>query len=534
MYSLVRHDVEKARAVLARQPEERLRQMLLEHGHDDFVRAVTDVVSPAITLGTAETAAGTTVPVRIPVSALAAHMAIIGTTDAGKSSFASILMDGLLRHGVGVGVADFKTGLFTDAIARTAAIAYRLPPSTRQRFTERVVTLHPSDEEYLQPLNIVQAPAGVPTETACYETARVLEEVSADVGFHMKNIALNGLLLAGELTRTLGISFTILELIRIVKDESFRSFCVAESRHPQIREFFGRFATIPQASKDALLTRLEALVLFENLRLALGADDCLDTRAIFDQSKPFFLYLGRDGTTAEDLLKLFANLVLLRLFQAAFAGGGGRQQPYLLFLDEPFHVLTPSLSEKLTLALASLRAHRAFVATILHHTSQLDGRLRDALLNLCTLMAIFRTQPRSAQSLGEFLPDIDREVVRESLRRTGKAPGRFEFRTQMQERLERMPRQVAYWYDKRRPYRAFRFKVADVHPPHTVAGCSAEELTEFIESSGLRRGGGLPKFVLRRQIAERERRLHELMHPPIVVPATEPLVAIPGRRSRVG
>ena len=100
-----------------------------------------------------------------------------------------------------------------------------------------------------------------------------------------------------------------------------------------------------------------------------------------------------------------------------------------------------------------------------------------------------------------------------------------------------LPGGPTYWYDKRRPYRAFRFRVADVRPPHALAGCSPAELSDFIESSGLRRGGGLPKAVLRRQIAERERRLRELMTPTIVVPAAATPLAEAGvssRRSRVG
>jgi len=248
------------------------------------------------------------------------------------------------------------------------------------------------------------------------------------------------------------------------------------------------------------------------------------------------MFLGKDASTAQDLVRLFANVVLLRLFQAAFASGGSRPRPYSFFLDEPFHVLTPSLSEKFTLTLASLRSYNVFLVWILHHISQLDGRLRDALLNLTTILVTFRTEARVAQDLGDFLPDVDRETLREVLQHTSRAPSRFELRAQMRQRLAQLPDRVAYWYDKRKPYRAFRFRVAQVRAPHELAGCTRAEFEEFLEASGLRRGNAVPRETLRRQIAERERRLDQLMNPRIELMSSDstlPPIERP-RRSRVG
>jgi hypothetical protein len=166
--------------------------------------------------------------------------------------------------------------------------------------------------------------------------------------------------------------------------------------------------------------------------------------------------------------------------------------------------------------------------------NQLDGRLREALLNLTTIMVSFRTEARLAQDLGEFLPDVDREAVCEVLRHTSR-PGRHDFRGQMRQRLAQLPDRVAYWYDKRKPYRAFRFHVADVRAPHEIAGCSRRKLQEFLEASGLLTGAGVSRDALRRQIAERERRLRDLMVPPISVTTEAPTPPRgKGRRSKVG
>jgi len=536
LFSLVRHDLDRARAVLARQPEERLSQLLRDHGHDAFVPVVSEAPEPVIRLGTAETAAREAVPVRVSLADAEAHWTIAGTTGAGKTSFAALLMSQMLSEGFGVGGADFKSGFWEDAIERAGAYAYRMPRGEQAAFVRRVHTLHPSSPDALQPLNIAKVPAGIPAETACYETARLFEELYPDSGFQMRNCLVYGLLLAAELTDVLGISFTLLEVIRILKDESFRTFCLSHTSQPAVLDFFGRFGAVPQSSKDALLARLEALVLPQNIRLMFGADDCLDFKRILDAGLPLFMFLGKDASTAQDLVRLFANVVLLRLFQAAFASGGSRPRPYSFFLDEPFHVLTPSLSEKFTLTLASLRSYNVFLVWILHHMSQLDGRLRDALLNLTTILVTFRTEARVAQDLGDFLPDVDRETLREVLQHTSRAPSRFELRAQMRQRLAQLPDRVAYWYDKRKPYRAFRFRVAQVRAPHELAGCTRAEFEEFLEASGLRRGNAVPRETLRRQIAERERRLDQLMNPRIELMSSDstlPPIERP-RRSRVG
>jgi Helicase HerA, central domain len=528
-FSFIHHDRVKARAVLARQSKERVSDLLRNYGHDAFVPAMTEATEPAISLGTAETAAGTKIPVRVSLADAATHWAVAGTTGAGKTSFAALLMSGMLGEGLGVGGADFKSGFWEDAIARAGAYAYRLPRPEQAAFVGRVQTIRPSSPDALHPFNIVQPPTGISAETWCYETAGLFEELYPESGFQMRNCLVHALLLATDASRVLGVSFTLLEVIRLLRGEDFRTFCLAHASQPSVREYFGRFAAVPQSSKEALLARLEALVLPEGWRLMFGADECVDLKRILDDGHPLFLFLGRDGSTAHDLVRLFANLALLRLFEAAFAAGGGRARPYFFFLDEPFHVLTPSLSEKFTLTLPSLRHYGVFLVWILHYMGQLDGRLREALLTLTRILVTFRTEAHLTQDLGDFLPYVDRDVLRETLRHSPRPPGRAELRGQMRQRLSQLPDRTAYWYDKRKPYPAFRFGVADVRPPHELAGCSRAEFEEFLETSGLRRGAGVSRETLRRQISERDRQLRELMTPPIIVTTVTP----PPSRGRV-
>jgi hypothetical protein len=130
-------------------------------------------------------------------------------------------------------------------------------------------------------------------------------------------------------------------------------------------------------------------------------------------------------------------------------------------------------------------------------------------------MALFRTSSSNAQKFGDFLPDLDPEIVAEALRKTGKPPHRMEVRSQLVERLQRLPNRHCYWYDRRRPYRALLLRVPDVSQPHEPIGISPRELAAFIADQGITRGRlGLPKEALREQIERRRARLHALLQPP--------------------
>jgi hypothetical protein len=80
------------------------------------------------------------------------------------------------------------------------------------------------------------------------------------------------------------------------------------------------------------------------------------------------------------------------------------------------------------------------------------------------------------------------------------------------ERLQRQENRVAYLWDRRQPYNSVRVRIRDYREPHEELGMSAEALDEFVETSGIARGGyALSREVVRRQIAERQERLLALV-----------------------
>lgn len=508
-------DQAKAHAYLAEHAAASFREMLADY--DAFVPHVSRVEEPALLLGAAKDSSGAEIPVRLPWEDVSCHWLVQGGTGTGKTTLVTWLVASALREGQGVGVLDCKSGFFDAAILWAGAIAYRAKPERREAFVKRLAIVNPFGEA-LVPLNVCKPLPGAAAETQAYEVALALSRLfDSSMGFQMENILRHLVLLLME------SELTLAEAPAVLEDEVLRGVLAARSHNTALKEFFlGTYQGVPASSKDAISARLQALLLPENLRLMLGADDLVDLKGILDRGDPLFLFLGKGPGVPEEQAEVIGSLLLQLLFQAAYAGGS-RKRPYQLVCDEFFHLLdAPALAKRFETALTTLRSFGVMLSLVMHNFSQVPGSLRETLLANCDLMALFRTSARNAQFFGEFLPELDPESALQALRRSGRPPGRFEAKSHQIERLQRLPNRHCYWYDRRRPYRALLLRVPDVPAPHEAAGISSKTLEEFIEAHGIRRGSvALPKEVLRRQIEARRARLRELLRPPIDLSARQ-------------
>src|SRR5262249_9974788 len=200
------------------------------------------------------------------------------------------------------------------------------------------------------------------------------------------------------------------------------------------------------------------------------------------------------------------------LFQAAFNIESGKRRPYQLVLDEFFHIVAaPALEKRFKTALTTLRSFGVMLSLVMHDFSQVPGGLRERILGSCDLMAILRTHSRNANFFGDILPELDPEIVKESLKKTSRVPSKLEVRARLTNRLQQLPNRHCYWYDKRKPYKALLLRVPDVPTPEKAAGITKHALDDFMSREGILLGGyALPKAELRRQIENRRRRLDSL------------------------
>lgn len=504
-------DREKAHAYIAAHAAESFRELLADY--NAFVPHVSRVAEPALLLGSARDSADAEVPVRLPWEEIFCHWLVQGGTGTGKTTFATWLVSNALREGQAIGVLDCKSGFFDAGVLWAGATAYGMPAEHREAFVKRLAIVNPFGEA-LVPLNVCKPLAGGSAETQAYEVALALSRLfDSSMGFQMENILRHLILLLME------SGLTLAEAPALLEDEVLRGVLATRSRNTALKDFFlGTYPGVPASSKDAISVRLQALLLPENLRLMLGADDLVDLKGILDRGDPLFLFLGKGPGVPEEQVEVVGSLLLQLLFQAAFAGGS-RTRPYQLVCDEFFHLLdAPALAKRFETALTTLRSFGVTLSLVMHNFSQVPGSLRETLLGNCDLMALFRTSSRNAQFFGEFLPELDPESALQALRKSGRPPGRFEAKSLQIERLQRLPNRHCYWYDRRKPYRALLLRVPDVPAPHEAVGVSSRVLDDFIEARGIRRGSvALPKDALRRQIEARRARLRELIRPPIDV-----------------
>jgi hypothetical protein len=501
-------DERQARQYVAAQCSSVFREIMADY--DTFVPHLAAIPASAVLLGTARDSGGTEIPVRLPADELCTNWLVQGTPGSGKTSFMISIVSRALREGAPVGVIDCKSGFYDAALEWAGSVAYGLSEPERSAFIRRLVVVNPFSET-LVPLNICRVMPGTSPEVQAFEVALAFSRLfDESIGFQMQNILRHLLMLLME------AQLSLVEAPDVLQNQLLRDILVDRSQHQQVKEYFTRtFPTVPAGSKDAILSRLQSLLLPENLRLMLGADELISFKEILDRGDPFFMFLGKGPDIPEEQVEVFGSLLLQLLFQGAFAGQNNRRRPYQVVCDEFFHLLdAPGLAKRFETALTTLRSFGVTLSLVMHNFAQISGNLRETILGSSDVIALFRTSSSNAQKFGDFLPELDPEIVKKAIEKTGKPPHRMEVRSQLMERVQRLPDRHCYLYDRRRPYRALLLRVPDVAEPHEPVNISAATLAEFITAQGIRQGrAGLTKAVLRGQIEARRARLRALLQP---------------------
>jgi hypothetical protein len=501
-------DEVKARQYVAAEASAVFRETMADY--DTFVEHLAEIPDSAVLIGTARDSGGNEIPVRLPAEEICTNTLVQGTPGSGKTSFMISIVSRALREGAPVGVIDCKSGFYDAALEWAGSVAYGLSEPERSAFIRRLVVVNPFSET-LVPLNICRVMHGTSPELQAFEVALAFSRMfDESIGFQMQNILRHLLMLLME------SELSLVEAPEVLQNQLLRGILVDRSQHPQVKDYFTRtYPTVPAGSKDAILSRLQSLLLPESLRLSLGADELINFKEILDRGDPFFMFLGKGPGVPEEQVEVFGSLLLQLLFQGAFAGQNNQRRPYQIVCDEFFHLLdAPSLAKRFETALTTLRSFGVTLSLVMHNFAQISGTLRDTILGSSDMIALFRTSSSNAQKFGDFLPELDPEIVAKAIEKTGKPPHRMEVRSQLMERVQRLPNRHCYLYDRRRPYRALLLRVPDVPEPHEAVNISREQLAEFIETHGIGQGRlGLPKALLREQIERRRARLRALLQP---------------------
>jgi hypothetical protein len=525
-----RGDRAKSLAAVGQRAEAELREKLGDY--DAFVepaRAVTD----GLLVGTATSSLGTEIPIRLSWGNEYAHWLVQGGTGTGKTTWAGSLLRQELAKGRPFGLVDCKGDLFKAGIRWAAALGQAIAPARREELRASLVVINPF-AEHLVPLNVCSPLPGWSAEVQAYEVTLALSRLfDTSLGLHMGNILRHLLYLLIE------ARLSFLEAPQLLQDEVLRGTLAIQSSNPAVREFFlGGYEAVPQASKDALLARLQGLLLPENIRLMLGAEGIVDLRGTLDRGQPLLVFLGKGPGVPEEQVTVLGNLFLQLLLQAVYARGSGGQRPYLLAVDEFINLLgAPTLAQRFETALTTVRSFGLSLMLIHQNVAQLPPTLREIMLANCDLVALFRTSARNAEFFGDFLPDADPSFLEHAATRGAERVSREALRRFQLEALQRLPSREAFFYDHRRPHRAIRLRAGDIPEPHVVAGLSGHDLEEVIRREGWEDGGVVrSRQQLRSEIEARKLRLRQLVNPrntaPDVGKSAEPGNGPPPKKPR--
>jgi len=512
----------KARRLIRHQSEAAFREAVGDY--DTFVPLVSEVSAPSFLVGTARTFTGESVPVHLSLRDLDSHWMVTGSTGSGKSRFVTGLLTCLLQSHLGVAVIDCKEGFFEAAIRWLGVLAFRLPPEARAAFVARVTVID-LFSRHLTPLNFCQRIPGSSVRAQASDITLALERLF-EAGFsHLMATIMRWLLVL-----LVSAELTLAEATLVLEDDVLRGVLVERSGIRPLQEFFFRtYAAMPDPPKTALRMRLHALFFSESL-LPVGTDEMVDFRRTIERGDILVVSLGTRGP--EEDTKVVGNLLLQTFARAAYTAG--RHPLYTLIIDEFFQLVdAPNLAGRFESWLTTMRSFNLSLCLALHQFCQVPPALRETLIANCNLNVVFRSSARNAEYLADFAPSIEPAMVMQAIRTGTKLPSAAEIRRSQMERLQRLPRQEFWWYDRRQPYRALQVRGSDVPDPHVAAGVSEGELDRFIADIGLGNGtAALTREQIHDQIARRRGRLERLLRPPVAVRLPDERPAVPAGHSR--
>lgn len=502
----VHHDRNRARRYERLRSKAALAEALQDA--DELVGHLDRLPQVGFPLGEASTPVGRVVMRLLPEATLTSWL-VMGSSGSGKTTVVKALYRWGLANGLIEDIVDCKGDLYRPALREVAAFAKTLPAELRERCVKDLLVIKLTGDTVV-PKNPCCLGPGTTAETMAYDVTLAFSRYSAAVGsplsVHMESALRHGLLLACE------AKLSPLEIPLLLHHEALRTALVLRSANPLVQEYFlGIFPTLPSGSAPALAARLHAAFMHDDVRLPLGADGNVDLRDMILSGRRMVVSFEKGGAP-EAVVDLYGSLFIQDLCRSIFAAQG-KGTPRLIFFDEFFHLLeAPAVAARFCTLLSSSRSFGVHPGFVMHQFAQTGREVREALLANVGIALLFRTSEANAAHLGDFLPATDPVLVERALRRGEPPPSRAATRAFLMERLQRQENRVAYLWDRRQPYNSVRVRIHDYREPHDVLVISSEALDEFVETSGISRGGyAVSGDLVRRQIAERQERLLALV-----------------------
>jgi len=321
---------------------------------------------------------GETRPIRVPLEHRFKHIAILGMTGTGKSTFMHPLLLQDLRQGHGVCLVDPHGDLADELLGRF--------PEERE---EDLIVVDLADRQCSVPMNFLRWQTPEERDLIIddlYATFDRLYDFRQTGGpIFEQNFRGMLRLLMGESAEA-DPFFTLLELPLLYQRREFRRYLVSRSKQEQLRDFVEE---LEGASGDASLHNLAPYVTSkfsrflhdQLLRRIVGHGDLnLDFHSILSQRKVLIVKLGR-GRFGARAAELLLGLLMSRFRSATMARadiGKVQRAPFFLYVDEMGSL---ARDENFSQLLSEARKYRLGLVLTTQYASQISGReTRDSVL----------------------------------------------------------------------------------------------------------------------------------------------------------
>jgi len=337
---------------------------------------------------------GSNTPFGIKQADRRGHMYVIGKTGTGKSTLLETLMADDLLKGRGFAVLDPHG----DLIKR---IRSQIP----DKLADRVIDFDASDPQTpygFNPLGFMHVDK---RPLAASGLVQVFKHLWVDSwGPRLEYILRNCLV---SLLDFPNAKFT--DIPKLLSNTKFRADVVKFIRNEETREFW-----INEYNKYPERFRLESISPIQNKvgaflsnsllrRMLTEPARPLNLRRSMDEGKIILVNLAK-GSIGEDTANLLGSLLISRFDLAALSRANTLEEDrrdFVLYMDE-FHNFT---TQSLVFMLSELRKYRLSLVLAHQYLSQLEPRIRDAILGNVGTIILFRIGATDAEELApEFAP----------------------------------------------------------------------------------------------------------------------------------
>lgn len=345
--------------------------------------------------------------VGLPTDDLARSRAwITGASGTGKSVWLLSLIMAYLRaprRGAFI-LVDCK-GELADWLLQTwlPLLAHEMPTRAREEFLGRLVIVNPFGQ-YLPGLNITLRDRSVPIELQAFDVANTISECfgsQGHFGIRMDTIMKFLLRLAIEHQ----VPFP--QLRDLLAGGPLLADLVRRTRDQELRQYFAlRFHKEPQATIQAVASRLDNLLLLPDNRLVLSSRSMLAFGELLEGNSVVIVNLGAPPMGLEPLARFWGSLLVTKLARAIMSRKvTARTRPALVALDEFQIALNASQAEQWERLLTQSRFMRVGLWMACQQVTQI-AKVSHALVSIMetntTLQACFRSD--EADHLAQAMP----------------------------------------------------------------------------------------------------------------------------------